>query len=210
MIPQKTEKKNVSSWSWRADKATVADDYQNLKEIVLEKRRDEMLDKWIREKQKHTYVRINENWRNCTFKYPGWIKDWYLVWYVCSAFVCWARRTGKVSPTRKRNVWICFMPMRRRRISSCALMCRCWLARSGWSTIVCTCFVTLLWIYEKINSVEAFGNVRMEQGDTLFIYGDYLYYDGMSQLAMLRDNVRMINRNRNLLRIAWTMTVCII
>lgn len=50
-------------------------------------------------------------------------------------------------------------------------------------------------IYEKVNSVEAFGNVRMEQGDTLFIYGDYLYYDGMSQLAMLRENVRMINRN---------------
>lgn len=49
-------------------------------------------------------------------------------------------------------------------------------------------------IYEKINSVEAFGNVRMEQGDTLFIYGDYLYYDGMSQLAMLRNNVRMINQ----------------
>ena len=50
-------------------------------------------------------------------------------------------------------------------------------------------------IYEKTNSVEAFGNVRMEQGDTLFIYGDYLYYDGMSQLAMLREYVRMINRN---------------
>lgn len=50
-------------------------------------------------------------------------------------------------------------------------------------------------IFEKINSVEAFGNVRMEQGDTLFIYGDYLYYDGMAQLAMLREHVRMINRN---------------
>ncbi|WP_300701387.1 OstA-like protein [Bacteroides sp.] len=49
-------------------------------------------------------------------------------------------------------------------------------------------------IFEKSNSVEAFGNVRMEQGDTLFIYGDYLYYDGMSQLAMIRENVRMINR----------------
>lgn len=49
-------------------------------------------------------------------------------------------------------------------------------------------------IYEKSNTVEAFGNVRMEQGDTLFIYGDYLYYDGISQLAMLRENVRMINR----------------
>ncbi|WP_276879972.1 OstA-like protein [Bacteroides heparinolyticus] len=53
-------------------------------------------------------------------------------------------------------------------------------------------------IFEKINSVEAFGNVRMEQGDTLFIYGDYLYYDGMSQLAILRENVRMINRKTEL------------
>lgn len=53
-------------------------------------------------------------------------------------------------------------------------------------------------IFKRINSVEAFGNVRMEQGDTLFIYGDYLYYDGMAQLAMLRENVRMINRNTEL------------
>lgn len=53
-------------------------------------------------------------------------------------------------------------------------------------------------IYEKTNSVEAFGNVRMEQGDTLFIYGDYLNYDGMIQLAMLRENVRLINRNTEL------------
>ncbi|MDR0961043.1 MAG: peptidylprolyl isomerase [Mediterranea sp.] len=56
-------------------KATIAEDYQNLKNIVLSKRQDQVLDKWIREKQKHTYVRINENWRNCTFKYPGWIKE---------------------------------------------------------------------------------------------------------------------------------------
>lgn len=57
-------------------KATVADDYQNLKNIVLDKRREEVLDKWIREKQKNTYVRINDKWKsNCAFKYPGWIKD---------------------------------------------------------------------------------------------------------------------------------------
>ncbi|MBP1614505.1 MAG: hypothetical protein H6Q13_1953 [Bacteroidetes bacterium] len=53
-------------------------------------------------------------------------------------------------------------------------------------------------IYEKTNSVEAFSNVRMEQGDTLFIYGDYLFYDGMAQLAMLRENVKMINRKTTL------------
>lgn len=54
-------------------------------------------------------------------------------------------------------------------------------------------------IYENTNSVEAFNNVRMEQGDTLFIYGDYLYYDGMTQLAQLRENVKMINRDITLL-----------
>jgi peptidyl-prolyl cis-trans isomerase SurA len=56
-------------------KATIADDYQNLKEIVLEKRQEEIIHKWIVEKQKHTYVRINDKWKNCAFKYPGWIKN---------------------------------------------------------------------------------------------------------------------------------------
>ncbi len=55
-------------------KATIAEDYQDLKDIVMAKRRDELLHKWILEKQKHTYVRINENWQKCDFKYPGWIK----------------------------------------------------------------------------------------------------------------------------------------
>ncbi len=54
------------------------------------------------------------------------------------------------------------------------------------------------YIFETTNSVEAFGNVRMEQGDTLFIYSDYLYYDGTTQLAMLRNHVRLINRNTEL------------
>lgn len=51
------------------------------------------------------------------------------------------------------------------------------------------------YFYETDNSLDAFGNVRMEQGDTLFIYGDVLYFDGYRQVARLRDNVRMINRN---------------
>ncbi|WP_321438775.1 peptidylprolyl isomerase [uncultured Bacteroides sp.] len=55
-------------------KATMTEDYQNLKEIVLNKLRAQKLDHWIREKQKNTYVRINDNWKKCDFKYPGWIK----------------------------------------------------------------------------------------------------------------------------------------
>lgn len=52
--------------------------------------------------------------------------------------------------------------------------------------------------YEKTNSLEAFDNVRMVQGDTLFLYGDYLFYDGNTQIAQVRNNVRMENRTTTL------------
>ena len=52
--------------------------------------------------------------------------------------------------------------------------------------------------YEKTNSLEAFDNVKMEQGDTLFLYGDYLFYDGNTQIAKVRNNVRMENRTTTL------------
>ena len=56
-------------------KATISEDYQRLKAIVQEKLTAEKLDKWVREKQKHTYVRINKNWRKCDFRYPGWVLE---------------------------------------------------------------------------------------------------------------------------------------
>mgnify|MGYP000684930307 FL=1 len=56
-------------------KATITEDYQRLKAMVTAKRSEEKLQKWIVEKQKNTYVRINPSWRNCDFKYPGWIKN---------------------------------------------------------------------------------------------------------------------------------------
>ena len=56
-------------------KATISEDYQRLKAIVMEKRSEDKLEKWIKEKQKHTYVRINEKCQKCDFKYPGWIKE---------------------------------------------------------------------------------------------------------------------------------------
>ena len=49
------------------------------------------------------------------------------------------------------------------------------------------------YFFEQTNSLEAFSNVRMEQGDTLFVYGDYLFYDGNTQVAYLRENVPMEN-----------------
>lgn len=55
-------------------RATMADDYQELQEVVVDKLCEEKLERWIREKQQTTYIHINEEWRNCEFKYPGWIK----------------------------------------------------------------------------------------------------------------------------------------
>lgn len=53
--------------------------------------------------------------------------------------------------------------------------------------------------YEKTNSLEAFGNFRMNQADTLKLFGDYAFYDGNTQIAEVRYNVRMENRAITLL-----------
>ena len=57
------------------DKANISDDYQALKSIVESRKREELLHDWIIKKQKSTYVRISDGWRNCDFQYPGWIKE---------------------------------------------------------------------------------------------------------------------------------------
>lgn len=59
----------------KAHKASLTEDFQQLKQIVMAKKSEKVIEDWILEKQKKTYVRINENWRNCEFKYPGWIKQ---------------------------------------------------------------------------------------------------------------------------------------
>ncbi|MCH4156386.1 MAG: hypothetical protein LKF31_08790 [Muribaculaceae bacterium] len=53
--------------------------------------------------------------------------------------------------------------------------------------------------YDKTSSLDAFGHVKMKQGDTLFVYSDVLYYNGNDELAQLRHNVKMINRDVTLI-----------
>ena len=52
--------------------------------------------------------------------------------------------------------------------------------------------------YEQDNSFEAFGHVRMKQGDTLSLTSDYAYYDGNDQLAQARYNVVLKHRKTTL------------
>ena len=55
-------------------KATITEDFQILKNVVLNKRREEVLHNWVVNRIKSTYVRINERYRNCNFEYEGWVR----------------------------------------------------------------------------------------------------------------------------------------
>lgn len=55
-------------------KANVEEDYQQLKTLVQNKKTEDIIDNWIKEKQKETYIRINPDYQNCDFQYPNWIK----------------------------------------------------------------------------------------------------------------------------------------
>lgn len=55
-------------------KAVITEDYQVMKDIVLNKRREEKLHEWIVDKIKSTYTRLNERYKDCKFEYQGWIK----------------------------------------------------------------------------------------------------------------------------------------
>ena len=54
------------------------------------------------------------------------------------------------------------------------------------------------YFYESTSSLDAFGNVKMNQGDSLFVYADVMYYDGIAELAQLRYNVKLENKDMEL------------
>jgi len=55
-------------------KANIEEDYQQLKAYVQNKKNSEIINEWIKNKQKETYVYIDPNWKKCEFQYPNWIK----------------------------------------------------------------------------------------------------------------------------------------
>lgn len=60
-------------------------------------------------------------------------------------------------------------------------------------------FCDSAYFYAQTSSLDAFGNVRMTQGDTLWVYSDVLHYYGDQGVAELRSNVRLENRSTTLL-----------
>ncbi len=55
-------------------KATVTEDFQTLKDVVLNKRREQRVHQWVVDKIKNVYTRLNSEFANCQFEYEGWNK----------------------------------------------------------------------------------------------------------------------------------------
>lgn len=55
-------------------KATITEDFQVMKDMVLAKRREKMIHDWVVGKIKNTYVRLGAGYRDCKFEYEGWVR----------------------------------------------------------------------------------------------------------------------------------------
>lgn len=54
------------------------------------------------------------------------------------------------------------------------------------------------YFYPNENAFDAFGNVNINQGDTLNIFSDKLNYNGNTKTAILTNNVKMVDRDATL------------
>ena len=55
-------------------KASITEDFQVMKDVVLNKERENFLHQWVVDKIKHTYVRLADRYRNGKYEYHGWVK----------------------------------------------------------------------------------------------------------------------------------------
>ncbi len=53
-------------------------------------------------------------------------------------------------------------------------------------------------VFDKSNVVEAYSNVTLNRGDTLFLYGDYIRYDGDTKKAVVTGNVHLKDKKTDL------------
>jgi len=61
-----------------------------------------------------------------------------------------------------------------------------------------TMYCDSAYYYKAKNQVKAYSKVHIEQGDTLDLFGNYLFYDGKSELALVTGNVELIDKETHL------------
>ena len=55
-------------------KASISEDFQTLKDVVLQRRQSDCVHQWVVDKIKSVYTRLNGDYQDCKFEYEGWIK----------------------------------------------------------------------------------------------------------------------------------------
>lgn len=55
--------------------ANMRNDYQLIKTMYENSKREQIIADWLEKKIAETYVRIEPAWRNCDFRYKGWVKE---------------------------------------------------------------------------------------------------------------------------------------
>ena len=77
MVNSKTQREQVSIVKLynriEGHKANLSQDYQTLKGIYENHKKEQIIQNWLKKKQQDTYVYIEDNWRNCDFRYD-WLK----------------------------------------------------------------------------------------------------------------------------------------
>ena len=56
-------------------RATITEDFQTLKDVVLIKRKNDFIQDWVKKKIKETYVRMDDRYKGCDFEYDGWERN---------------------------------------------------------------------------------------------------------------------------------------
>ena len=56
-------------------RANLSDDFNLIKRMYEDHKKQEVLNEWVEKKIKETYVRIEDGWNNCDFRYKGWVKE---------------------------------------------------------------------------------------------------------------------------------------
>ena len=55
-------------------RATITEDYQVMKNVVVQHEKQKKLHDWVVEKIKKTYVLMKDRYKNCDYEYEGWVK----------------------------------------------------------------------------------------------------------------------------------------
>ncbi|MDR2835946.1 MAG: peptidylprolyl isomerase [Bacteroidales bacterium] len=55
--------------------ANLKDDYQDIQEFAKQKENQKVIENWIKQKIDNTFIKIDNTYRNCNFKFANWTKN---------------------------------------------------------------------------------------------------------------------------------------